>query len=70
MHVNWQPRYKNTLAFSIKLGLMAFFIKLEALQKSRAEKIAHTLEQYMQQDAHENDDDDDDAVDRELEEVQ
>jgi hypothetical protein len=44
--------------------------KLEALQKARAEKTAHTLEQYAQQDAHENDDDDDKAVDRELEEVQ
>jgi hypothetical protein len=44
--------------------------KLEALQKARAEKTAHTLEQYTQQDAHENDDDDDEAVDRELEEVQ
>jgi hypothetical protein len=44
--------------------------KLEALQKARAEKTAHTLEQYMQQDAHENEDDDDEAVDRELEEVQ
>jgi predicted ribosome quality control (RQC) complex YloA/Tae2 family protein len=44
--------------------------KLEALQKARAEKTAHTLEQYTQQDAHENEDDDDEAVDRELEEVQ
>jgi hypothetical protein len=47
--------------------------KLEALQKSRAEKTAHTLEQLAEQDAHENDDDDDDddeAVDRELEMVQ
>jgi hypothetical protein len=43
--------------------------KLEALQKSRAEKTAHTIEQYTQQGAHENDDDDDEAVDRELEEV-
>jgi hypothetical protein len=44
--------------------------KIEALQKARAEKTTHTLEQYTQQDAHENDDDDDEAVDRELEEVQ
>jgi chromosome segregation ATPase len=44
--------------------------KLEALQKARAEKTAHTLEQFTQQDAHEEDDDDDEAVDRELEEVQ
>jgi hypothetical protein len=44
--------------------------KLEALQKIRAEKTAHTLEQFAQQDAHEDDDDDDEAVDRELEEVQ
>jgi hypothetical protein len=44
--------------------------KLEALQKPRAEKTAHTLEQYIQQDAHENEDDDDEAVDRQLEEVQ
>jgi DNA repair exonuclease SbcCD ATPase subunit len=44
--------------------------KLEVLQKARAEKTTHTLEQYMQQDAHENEDDDDEAVDRELEEVQ
>jgi hypothetical protein len=44
--------------------------ELKALQKARAEKTAHTLEQYTQQDAHENDDDDDEAVDRELEEVQ
>jgi hypothetical protein len=42
-------------------------VKLEALQKAMAEKTAHTLEQYTQQDAHENDDD---AVDRGLEEVQ
>jgi SMC interacting uncharacterized protein involved in chromosome segregation len=44
--------------------------KFEALQKARSEKTAHILEQYMQQDAHENEDDDDEAVDRELEEVQ
>jgi ABC-type Zn2+ transport system substrate-binding protein/surface adhesin len=41
--------------------------KLEALQKARAEKTAHTLEQFTEQDAHE---DDDQAVDRELEIVQ
>jgi chromosome segregation ATPase len=41
--------------------------KLEALQKARAEKIAHTLKQFTEQDAHE---DDDQAVDRELEIVQ
>jgi predicted ribosome quality control (RQC) complex YloA/Tae2 family protein len=44
--------------------------KLKALQKARAEKTAHTLEQFAHQDAHEDDDDDDDAVDKELEEVQ
>jgi hypothetical protein len=44
--------------------------KLEALQKARAEMTTHTLEQFTQQDAHEDDDDDDEAVDRELEEVQ
>jgi hypothetical protein len=44
--------------------------KLEVLQKARAEKTTHILEQYTQQDAHENKDDDDEAVDRELEEVQ
>jgi hypothetical protein len=44
--------------------------KLEALQKARDEKIAHTLEEYTQQDAHENDDDYDEAIDKELEEVQ
>jgi chromosome segregation ATPase len=44
--------------------------KLEALQKARAEKIAHTIEQYTQQDAHENDDDDEEAIDREPKEVQ
>jgi hypothetical protein len=41
--------------------------KLEALQKARAEKTSHTLEQFTEQDAHE---DDDQAVDRELEIVQ
>jgi uncharacterized protein (DUF1684 family) len=47
--------------------------KLEALQKARAEKTAHTLEQLAEQDAQENDDDDnddDEVVDRELERVQ
>jgi hypothetical protein len=45
--------------------------KLEALQKARAEKTSHTLEQLAEQDAHENDDDnDDEAIDRELERVQ
>jgi hypothetical protein len=44
--------------------------KLEALQKARAEKTTHTLEQYTHQDAHEDDNDDDEAVDRQLEEVQ
>jgi hypothetical protein len=44
--------------------------KPEALQKARAEKTAHTLEQFAEQDAHENDNDDDEAVDRELEMVQ
>jgi hypothetical protein len=43
--------------------------KLEALQKARAEKTTHTLEQLTEQDAHENDDDDE-AIDRELEMVQ
>jgi ABC-type Zn2+ transport system substrate-binding protein/surface adhesin len=38
--------------------------KLEALQKARAEKTTHTLEQFTVQDAHEGDDE---AVDRELE---
>jgi hypothetical protein len=38
--------------------------KLEALQKVRAEKTAHTLEQLAEQDAHEDDDDDDEAVDK------
>jgi chromosome segregation ATPase len=41
--------------------------KLEALQKARTEKTAHTIEQFTEQDAHE---DDDQAVDRELEIVQ
>jgi predicted RNase H-like nuclease (RuvC/YqgF family) len=41
--------------------------KLEALQKARAEKTSHTLEQFAEQDAHE---DDDQAIDRELEIVQ
>jgi FtsZ-binding cell division protein ZapB len=41
--------------------------KLEALQKARAEKTTHTIEQFIEQDAHE---DDDQAVDRELEIVQ
>jgi hypothetical protein len=41
--------------------------KLEVLQKSRAEKTAHTLEQFTEQDDYE---DDDQAVDRELEIVQ
>jgi hypothetical protein len=41
--------------------------KLEALQKARAEKTAHTLEQLAEQDAHE---DDDETVDRELDIVQ
>jgi hypothetical protein len=46
--------------------------KLEALEKARAEKTTHTLEQLAEQNTHENDDDDDDdeAVDRELERVQ
>jgi hypothetical protein len=41
--------------------------KLEALQKARAEKTAHTLEPFTEQDAHE---DDDQTVDKELEIVQ
>jgi predicted transcriptional regulator len=41
--------------------------KLEALQKARAEKIAHALEPFIEQGAHENDDQ---VVDRELEIVQ
>jgi hypothetical protein len=40
---------------------------LEALQKARAEKIAHTLEPFIEEDA---DEDDDQAIDRELERVQ
>jgi uncharacterized protein (DUF1684 family) len=34
--------------------------KLEALQRARAEKTAHTLEQLADQQIHENNDDDDD----------
>jgi hypothetical protein len=41
--------------------------KLEAHQKARAEKTTHNLEQFTEQDAHE---DDDQAVDKELEIVQ
>jgi hypothetical protein len=41
--------------------------KLEALQKARAEKTAHTLEPFAEEDA---DEDDDQAVDIELERVQ
>jgi hypothetical protein len=44
--------------------------KLEALQRARAEKIAHTLEQLPKQQTQENDDDDDEAIDKELEIVQ
>jgi DNA repair ATPase RecN len=46
--------------------------KLEALQRARAEKTAHTLEQLAEQQTHENndDDDDDEAIDKELERVQ
>jgi hypothetical protein len=45
--------------------------KLETLMKSRAEKTAHTQEQPVEQQTHENiDDDDDDTIDRELERVQ
>jgi hypothetical protein len=45
--------------------------KLEALQRARAEKTTHTLEQLAEQQTHENDDDDDDkAIDKELERVQ
>jgi DNA repair ATPase RecN len=40
--------------------------KLEALQKARAEKTAHTLEPFAEEEA---DEDDDQAVDRELERV-
>jgi hypothetical protein len=39
--------------------------KLEALQKARAEKVAHTLEPF----AEESDEEDDQAIDRELERV-
>jgi uncharacterized protein (DUF1684 family) len=42
--------------------------KFKVLQKARAEKTTHTLEQLAEQDTHENDDDDaaddDEAVDR------
>jgi hypothetical protein len=41
--------------------------KLEALQKARAEKTAHALEPFTEQDAHKEDDQ---VVDRELEIVQ
>jgi hypothetical protein len=41
--------------------------KPEALQKARAEKIAHTLVPFTEEDA---DEDDDQAVDREIERVQ
>jgi conjugal transfer/entry exclusion protein len=41
--------------------------KFEALQKARADKTAHALEPFTDQDAHE---DDDQVVDRELEIVQ
>jgi hypothetical protein len=44
--------------------------KLEALMKARAEKTAHTQEQPVEQQTHENIDDDDDTIDRELERVQ
>jgi hypothetical protein len=45
--------------------------KLEALQRARAEKTAHILEQLPEQQTQENDDDDDDeAIDKELEIVQ
>jgi hypothetical protein len=51
--------------------------KLEALQRARAEKTTHILEQLPEQQTHENDDDDDDddddgdkAIDKELERVQ
>jgi hypothetical protein len=40
--------------------------KLEALQKARAKKTAHTLDPFTEEDAHE---DDDQAMDRELERV-
>jgi hypothetical protein len=38
--------------------------------KARAEKTAHTQEQPVEQQTHENIDDDDDTIDRELERVQ
>jgi hypothetical protein len=42
--------------------------KLEALQRERAEKTAHILEQLPEEQTQENDDDDnDDAIDKELE---
>jgi hypothetical protein len=47
--------------------------KLEALQRARAEKTAHILEQLPEQQTQENnddDDDDDEAIDKELEIVQ
>jgi hypothetical protein len=45
--------------------------KLEALQRARAEKTAHILEQLREQQTQENDDDDnDEAIDKELEIVQ
>jgi predicted transcriptional regulator len=44
--------------------------KLEALQKARAEKVAHTLELLAEQDTHDNNDDEEEAVDKELERVQ
>jgi hypothetical protein len=46
--------------------------KLEALQRARVEKTAHTLEQIAEQLTHENDDEDDDdeAVDKEQERIQ
>jgi hypothetical protein len=45
--------------------------KLEALQRARAEKTTHILEQLPEQQTQENDDDDNDkTIDRELEIVQ
>jgi hypothetical protein len=44
-------------------------VKLEALMKARAEKIAHIQEQSTEQQTYENDDDDDETIDRELERV-
>jgi ABC-type Zn2+ transport system substrate-binding protein/surface adhesin len=41
--------------------------KLEALQKARAEKVAHTLEPFTKEEA---DEEDDQTIDRELERVQ